>query len=155
MTNGEIFDFRTKIIQRNLLSKKPDLVSENILIENITSLKTTPVVEQWRNFFLSDFSSGFLNRIACDIFGRSWQYILGDYYMFISPVGGENDIPYYKVSLFSRQRDAKLKSYLSVITSRHFYNKKQRESKKSNTQISLDEETRLVFTTDYYSIFYR
>lgn len=143
MINVYTCDFQRKMIQNNLLSKKPTQANENILIENITSVITTSIVEQWRKFFLTDFSIGFLSRISYDLYGTTWQYIQGEYYLFISPVGGEKSIPYYKVSLFSRQKDAMLKSYLSVITSRYFYDKKLRESKVSNASSSIDEVTRL------------
>lgn len=150
MTNGIIFDFQrelipSNLIKNNLLTKKPDPKNEDILIENITSIRTTPDVEQWRTFFLTDFSIGFLNRIASDLYKnmKSGEDIQGEYYMFISPIGGENSIPYYKVSLFSRQKDASLKSYLSTITTRFFYNKKKRETAKTVPQTSYDDAIKL------------
>lgn len=146
MKSIESFDFQRKLIQNNLLSKKPDKENEDLLIENVTSLLATPAVEQWREFFLTDFSCGFLNRIAYDFYGKTWQYILGEYYTFISPVGGEASIPYYKVSLYSRHRDAILKTYLSVITTRYFYNERQKEIKKNHAQNSFEEETVLKVT---------
>jgi len=136
-------DFQTKQIQKNLLSKKPIPTNENILIENVTSVTTTPIVEQWRRFLLTDFSKDFLVRLSFDLFGQTWQYIQGEYYLFISAIGGEKLIPYYKVSLFSRKRNATLKSYLSVITSRHFYQQKKKDAKLRNLSIRLEDSTRL------------
>ena len=143
MTNENIFLNQRELIQKDLLSKKPDRQSEDILIENITSVNTTRATEQWRAFFLTNFSREFLDRIALDIYRKPGGYIQGEYYMFISPIGGENNIPYYKVSLFSRQKDAMLKSYLSTITTRYFYDKKKKESKESDSLTSYDDAIKL------------
>lgn len=144
MTEKEILDLKIKMIQSNLLTKKPEKENEDLLIEKITSTTSTPLIEKWRTFFLSDFSKDFLNRISYDLYGESGDSIMGDYYMFISPAGGENSIPYYKVSLFSRYKDAKLKSYLSVITSRYFYTKRKKELAVSNQKESLNEGRKLI-----------
>ncbi len=141
--NENFLGFSRKEIQKNLLTNKPAPLNEEILIKNITSVDSSPAVEQWRAFFLTDFSYGFLNRISYDLYGGHAGHIQGEYYLFISPLGGKDNIPYYKVSLYSRQNGAKLKSYLSSITTRYFYNKRAKELKKDGYSTRLDESTKI------------
>lgn len=121
----------TKKIKTNLLTKRPCSDYEDMLVELVTSKYEQKDVSDARDFFLKDFSAPFLKYIATNIVKVEPDDILSDYYLFISSAGGKDLKPYYKVSLFKRNNDACLQSYVSTITTRHFVDLQKKEIKKN------------------------
>lgn len=103
------------------------------------------------NYFLSDFSKPFLDYIGENIMKREGVYISGtlhfyplvstEYYEFIS-AKIVNTIPeWHKVRLYKGlknkgNKDARLYTYISTITARHFYDLRKKELKEQEITAS-------------------
>lgn len=127
-----------------LLGKKPSHEAEDWLVSNVCqSDERNALVVLCRNFLLDEFSRPFLESLSQHLYGKSASELMGAYFDFISPIGGEAKIPYYKVHCFSRKRDSKLRSYLATITARHFTNIRAKEVAKERMETSIDASDKI------------
>lgn len=67
---------------------------------------------------------------------------MGPYYEFISVRGGLAKIPYYKVKCFSRKHNSRLRTYLSVISARHFTHLRAKELEDEHLHSYIDAADR-------------
>lgn len=121
-----------------LRSHQPSTLAEDWLIDNVCSNVPTALVNLAREFFLGEYSFSFLSYLGKHLFGTGANEIMGEYYEFISPRGGANNTPYYKVKCFNRRKQSKLKSYVATITARYFTQLRKREIAKEQNEISID-----------------
>lgn len=127
-----------------LLGKKPSHEAEDWLVSHVCQYdERNALVILCRNFLLDEFSRPFLESLSQHLYGRGAGELMGAYFDFISPVGGEDKIPYYKVHCFSRKRDSKLRSYLATITARHFTNARAKEVAKEKMETSIDASDKI------------
>ncbi|WP_304480233.1 RNA polymerase sigma factor [uncultured Duncaniella sp.] len=127
-----------------LLGKKPSHEAEDWLVSHVCHYdERNALVVLSRNFFLDEFSRPFLESLSQHLYGRGAGELMGAYFDFISPVGGESKRPYYKVYCFSRKRDSKLRSYIATITARHFTNVRAKELAKERMETSIDASDRI------------
>lgn len=91
-----------------------------------------------RNYFLTDYSSSFLDYIASSICKEeNGLKIKGEYFEFISKSDYKTNTPYYKLTLYTAKNQATLLSYVSTITARHFTAKYCKDSEIKKT-VSLE-----------------
>jgi DNA-directed RNA polymerase specialized sigma24 family protein len=129
----------TSQYEKQLLSAHPSSEAEDWLVSNVCSKdEHNASVSLSRNFFLNDFSRPFLEYLSQHLYGESYMEIMGPYYEFISPEGGNDNIPYYKVYCFSRKRDSRLRTYVSTITARYFTNLRAKEKARDDLQINIE-----------------
>lgn len=127
-----------------LLGKKPSHEAEDWLVSHVCHYdERNALVVLCRNFLLDEFSRPFLESLSQHLYGRGAEELMGAYFDFISPAGGEAKIPYYKVHCFSRKRDSKLRSYLATITARHFTNVRSKEVAKERRETSIDASDKI------------
>ncbi len=132
------------ICKLELLGKKPSYEAEDWLVFNVCqSDERNALVILCRNFLLDEFSRPFLESLSQHLYGKGANELMGAYFDFISPTGGEAKIPYYKVYCFSRKRDSKLRSYLATITARHFTNIRAKEVAKERMETSIDASDKI------------
>lgn len=130
--------------KQELLGKKPSHEAEDWLVSNVCqSDERKALVVLCRNFLLDEFSRPFLESLSQHLYGTSASELMGEYFDFISPIGGEKKIPYYKVYCFSRKRDSKLRTYLATITARHFTNIRAKEVAKERMETSIDASDKI------------
>lgn len=128
---------------KQLRSHNPSIVAEDWLINNVCSEIPTTLVTLVREFFLGEYSYAFLNYLGMHLFGTGANEIMGEYYEFISPKGGINNTPYYKVKCFDRRKQSKLKSYVATITARYFTQVRKKEIEKEQKEFSIDESDKV------------
>lgn len=134
-----IMEYNLKVIKENIESKRPNLSYEQEFIRRISQTKTNRQCEEARNYFLKDFSLPILLYISTNLYHQtSWEEIFGEYYEFISKENKESHTPYYKVTLYSKQKDTTLRKYITVITTRYFVDEKIKEDKLNGNMISID-----------------
>lgn len=127
-----------------LLGKNPSHEAEDWLVSNVCQYdERDALVLLCRNFLLDEFSRPFLESLSQHLYGKGANELMGAYFDFISPIGGDAKIPYYKVHCFSRKRDSKLRSYLATITARHFTNLRSKEVAKERMETSIDAADRI------------
>lgn len=127
-----------------LLGKKPSHEAEDWLVSHVCHYdERNALVVLCRNFLLDEFSRPFLESLSQHLYGRGAEELMGAYFDFISPAGGEAKIPYYKVHCFSRKRDSKLRSYLATITARHFTNVRSKEVAKERMETRIDASDKI------------
>lgn len=134
-----------EICKQQLLGKQPSHEAEDWLVQNVCRKdEQNAVVRLSRNFLLNEFSHPFLESLSQHLYKRGANELLGPYFEFISPCGGINCIPYYKVYCFSRKRSAKLQSYLATITARFFTNERAKELAQQKMETSIDASDRII-----------
>lgn len=122
--------------------KKMQSIDADLMIAS----RITAGDQQAINYLLGDFSAGFLDYIASAIMhrqpvctGGAWHYyptVTSEFYEFIGAAFVDGCPTWHKIGLYSGiatrgQRQARLYTYVSTITVRHFVHLKQKEDRQN------------------------